>query len=42
MTPADRFAWWISKTSNCNKVIAVWIGITFAVLWLTGEHSPLP
>jgi len=42
MSPADRFAWWISKPHNCNKVIAVFAGVAFAVLWMTGDYSPLP
>lgn len=42
MTQFDRFAWWLSKPANCNKVIAVFACIAFAVLFFTGDHSPLP
>jgi len=42
MTPFDRFAWWLAKPVNCNKVLAVFVGIFAAVWWLTGEWSPLP
>lgn len=41
MTEFDRFALWLSKPSNCDKVIAVSVGVFAAVWWLTGDYSPI-
>lgn len=42
MTPLDRFAWWLAKPANCDKALAVCVGVFVAVWFMTGEWSPIP